>query len=250
MPDQVFATMDETADDRLFGGPHSSPLIEGEISLAIVDSHHLFRECLASALAEEEGFRIVAVGSNGRDVLDSLDSRDADVLLLGINSSADCVAELIEGVRERCPGIKTLVVGPREVDGQILRCFEAGARGYLFRDQSLGELRSSILDVARGETVCPPRVAHLLFSRLADLGRARRRRDRLESLHLTPRELEILRLIAEDLSNHEIARRLYLSVHTVKNHIHKVLETLGVESRRQAVRHAVEKGWLPDRRRR
>jgi DNA-binding NarL/FixJ family response regulator len=215
------------------------------IRLTIVDRHHLFRECLASALAEE-GFRIVGAMATGGDMLAVLPPGGLDVLLLGINGSWDGIAELIGEVRARCPEGKALVLGPRDVDSRILGCFEAGARGYLCRDQSLGELRSSILEVARGGTVCPPRVAQLLSSRLADRGRARRQRSRPGSLHLTPRELEILRLIANDLSNQEIARRLQLSVHTVKNHIHKVLDTLGVESRRQAVRYAVEKGWLPD----
>lgn len=219
------------------------------IRLAIVDSHLLFRECLASALAEDPGLLIVGAAATGCDILVGVPRGGLDVLLLGVNGSFDEVAELIGEVRERCPESKALVVGPRDVDSRILGCFEAGARGYLFRDQSLGELRSSIVEVARGETVCPPRVAQLLFSRLADLGRARRQRDRLDCLHLTPRELEILHLISDDLSNQEISRQLHLSVHTVKNHIHKILDTLGVGSRRQAVRYAVEKGWLPDRRR-
>lgn len=222
---------------------------DDQIRLAIVDSHHLFRECLAAALAEEEGLLIVGAAATSHDVLAGLPPGGLDVLLLGVNGSWDGIAELIEEVRECCPESKALVVGPREVDSRILGCFEAGARGYLFRDQSLVELRSSILEVARGETVCPPRIAQLLFSRLADLGRARRRRDRLDCLHLTPRELEILRLISDDLSNQEISRQLHLSVHTVKNHIHKILDTLGVGSRRQAVRYAEEKGWLPGRRR-
>lgn len=210
----------------------------GRIRLAIVDSHHLFRECLAGALAEEEGFLIVGAAATGNDMLAGLRPGGMDVLLLGVNGAWDGIAELIGEVRERCPEGKSLVLGPRDVDSRILGCFEAGARGYLCRDQSLGELRSSIVEVARGETVCP-----------ADLAGARRRRDPLDCLHLTPRELEILRLISDELSNREISRRLYLSVHTVKNHIHKVLETLGVESRRQAVRYAIAKGWLPDRRR-
>ena len=103
--------------------------------------------------------------------------------------------------------------------------------------------------MARGEIACSPRVAHSLFQRLASLGRERRRREKLDFLALTPRELEILRLIAAGLSNQEIAKKLFLSVHTVKNHVHKILETIGVHSRWAAVRHAVERGWINDRRR-
>ena len=209
-----------------------------QIRLAIVDSHHLFRECLASALAEEERLLIVGSAASGRDMLANLPSGGLDILLLGVNGSWDKVEELIGEVRQCCPAGKALVLGPRDVaDSRILECFEAGAKGYLFRDQSLGELRSSIVEVARGGTVCP-----------GNLALARRRRDRPDCLHLTPRELEILRLISDELSNLDIARRLHLSVHTVKNHIHKILDTLGVESRRQAVRYAVEKGWLSERR--
>jgi DNA-binding NarL/FixJ family response regulator len=218
------------------------------VRLTIIDSHHLFRECLASALAEEKGFRIVSVTATGNDMLACLPPGGLDVLLLGVNGAWDGVTKLIGEVRECCPEGKALVLGPRDADSRILGCFEAGARGYLFRDQSLRELRASIVEVARGETICPPGVAQLLTSRLAEPG-ARRRRNRPEALHLTARELEILHLISEELSNQQIAERLRLSVHTVKNHIHKILETLGVENRRQAVGYAVEKGWLADRRR-
>lgn len=211
---------------------------DDQIRLAIIDPHHLFRECLASALLEEKRLLIVGAAATSRDLLASLPPGGLDVLLLSVNGSWDGVAELIGEVRERCPEGKALVLCPRDAESRTLGCFEAGARGCLFRDQSLSELRSSIVEVARGEAVRP-----------GGLASARRRRDRPDRLHLTARELEILRLISDELSNRDIARRLHLSVHTVKNHIHKVLDTLGVESRRQAVRSAVERGWLGDRRR-
>ena len=88
-----------------------------------------------------------------------------------------------------------------------------------------------------------------MFSRLADLARARRREERLEALNLTPRELEILRLIADGLSNKEIAARLYLSFHTVKNHVHNILEKLKVQHRSQAVEYAARRRWLEVRER-
>ena len=98
--------------------------------------------------------------------------------------------------------------------------------------------------MARGEAVVPPALTHLLFARLGELGLERRRRERLEFLDLTPRELEILRLIAEGMSNQRIAERLYLSVHTVKNHVHNMLERLGLGSRGEAVQYAKKRGWL------
>jgi DNA-binding NarL/FixJ family response regulator len=87
----------------------------------------------------------------------------------------------------------------------------------------------------------------LLFDRLGRLGRERKRRDRLEILELTAREMEILRLIADGLTNRQIASRLYLSAYTVKNHVHRILDALGVQSRRAAVNHAYAKGWLRGR---
>jgi DNA-binding NarL/FixJ family response regulator len=87
-----------------------------------------------------------------------------------------------------------------------------------------------------------------LFARLGELGRERKRRERLEVLELSPRELEILRLIADGLTNQEIGGQLYLSVHTVKNHVHRILDALAVQNRWAAVRHAVAKGWLQERR--
>ncbi|HEV2846510.1 MAG TPA: response regulator transcription factor, partial [Thermoanaerobaculia bacterium] len=218
------------------------------LRLAIVDHHQLFRDCLASVLSQDPKFEVLEKSANGKEVLGRLS--EVDVLVLGLDSSYDGVLDLTREVCLRFPKVKVLILGREGSDDRILDCLEAGANGFLFRDQSLSELRSALEIVSRGDTVCAPPIVHSLFTRLADLGRKRRRLNKLEYLTLTPRELEILHLIADGLSNQEIAERLFLSVHTVKNHIHKVLETLGVRSRWAAVRHGVERGWIQDRRRR
>ena len=161
-------------------------------------------------------------------------------------------AELIRLTREAValfPALRILVLGRAESDEQVVDCLLAGAGGFLLRDQSLAEVAAAIEMVARGERVCTPGVMRLLFARLSELGRERKRRQRLEVLDLSAREMEILRLIADGLTNQEIASRLYLSVHTVKNHVHRILDVLGVHSRWGAVNHAFAKGWLIDRRR-
>jgi DNA-binding NarL/FixJ family response regulator len=219
-------------------------------TLLILGHHQLFRECLASALAGEGRFEVVGEMASGPEALDRLAQSRADVLLVALEPSADGIRDLLRSVEERSPESRVVLLGRDESEEEILECLEAGASGYLVRDQSLEELCAALEAVARGETVCTPRVAHSLFARLARLGRERRRRDKLDYLTLTPRELEILRLVGDGMNNQEIARHLFLSVHTVKNHVHKVLETLGVHSRWEAVRYAVEHGWLRDRRQR
>jgi two-component system nitrate/nitrite response regulator NarL len=219
------------------------------LRLAVADSHRLFRECLAAALRDDAGFAKIEVTDADQSALAVLAAGGpVDVLLLGCGANGE-VHEMLREAQRRWPAAKVLVLGVEEGEEQALALLRAGARGYLFRDQSFAELRDAILEVAAGATVCTPRISHLLFSRLAELGRERRRGERLEVLELTSREIEILRLIAEGLKNQEIAKRLYLSVHTVKNHVHNILERLGVKSRWSAVTHAAEKGWLQPKRR-
>lgn len=218
------------------------------IRLVVAESHRLFRECLAEAL-RDDGFARVEVIDTDPTALAGLGGPEpVDVLVLGCGEAGK-PSELLREACQRWPGAKILVLGTEEGEEEALALLRAGARGYLFRDQSLNELREAILEVAAGATVCTPRVVHLLFSRLGELGRERRRDQRLEVLELTSREIEILRLIGDGLKNQEIAKRLNLSVHTVKNHVHNILERLGVKSRWSAVTHASEKGWLQPKRR-
>lgn len=232
---------------KLLGGRDTA--LSKALKLVIADQHQLFRDCLAAVLAEGQGFEVVGKVSSGREALERLGDTRVDILLVSLDPATDGICGLIREVEERSPSSKVVLLGRDDSEERVLDCLQAGACGYLMRDQSLADLRSAIEAVSQGDTICTPRIANSLCNRLARLGRERRRRARLDYLTLTPRELEILGLISEGLSNQEIARRLFLSVHTVKNHVHKTLETLGVHSRWAAVRHAVERGWIQDRRR-
>ncbi len=223
---------------------------EAIVRVAIVDPHQLYRECLAGVLGGDRRLEVTGRFASRQEALDRLPHTRIDVLLVVLDSPSDAVCGFLQALDEQSPKPKVMLLGRDEADERILAYLDAGASGFLARDQSLAELRAAIDAVSRGDRVCTPRLASTMYARLARLGRERRRRDKLEYLMLTPRELEILRLIADGLSNQEIARQLYLSVHTVKNHVHKVLETLGVHSRWTAVQHAIKRGWLPDRRRR
>ncbi|HYU34306.1 MAG TPA: response regulator transcription factor [Thermoanaerobaculia bacterium] len=219
------------------------------LRLLVSDPHHLFRECLATALDCDARFEVIARTASGPALLDELARCPAHVLVLGVELLDRGLISLTREAVALFPDLKILVLGRADRDEQVVDCLLAGAGGFLLRDRSLAEVAAAIEVVAQGERVCPPRVTRLLFTRLGELGRERRRRDRLEVLELSAREMEILRLIADGLTNQEIASRLYLSIHTVKNHVHRILDALGVHNRWGAVNHAFAKGWLQERRR-
>ncbi len=215
----------------------------GPLKVLIIERDRLSRETLATAIKASGGYAVITACC-GADALRRHSVLQSDIVLFGIAASEPAAAEQICEVTERFQAARVLVLSNREWEERIPQCFEAGTRGHVFRDQPLSELFSAIELVSRGEVVCSPRVARSLFDRLARLGRQHRSRERLDALLLTPRELQILALIAEGRTNREIADQLFLSAYTVKNHVHRMLERLGVTSRWEAVRHAIERGWL------
>lgn len=213
----------------------------------LVSGHRLFRECLARRLATggEAAVREVddlpAVGK-------ALAGWPADVVVADLPApDAERRAEL-RALIGRHPGLRVIVLGGSESDDDYLRWIESGAVGYLLEDSSLDELREAVERACGGELHCPPEVGFRLFSRLGDLAGERRRRERVEALSLSPRELEVLEMIAGRLTNRQIAQRLCLSVYTVKNYVHRILAKLGVRNRKDAVATAFEYGWLRERR--
>jgi DNA-binding NarL/FixJ family response regulator len=144
---------------------------------------------------------------------------------------------LLRQVRARCPEAKMIVVGISEDDeSEIVACAEAGVAGYHLRAESLDDLLTLTTRVANGESSCSPKVSAILLRRLSTL--AAQRRPEVKELVLTEREIQILRLLESGLSNRQIANRLCIALHTVKNHVHSVLSKLGVSTRGQAAAYS------------
>ncbi len=216
--------------------------------LLIVSTHKLFRECLATMLAEIDGFQVHEQSLVLEEVLARAVNLQPQVVLVDLTPAAESPAgrvfELIQQIANRSPEIKVLVMGVSEADPDILKCIEMGASGYVSKESSVTELNSAINVVLAGGAVCPSRLAYSTFSLLAELASDHQRSLRVEALQLTPREIEILQLIAEGMSNKKIADRLSLSIFTVKNHVHHILDKLQVERRAAAVDHAFERHWF------
>jgi len=220
------------------------------IRLQIAGTNKLFCECLASVVKALGRFTVVDSGGGLTTMKREFLEEPPDVLLIDLSQSREAVLLLIDELTREVATVRILLLGVEEEQRDGLRGMEAGAKGYVPIDGSLADLYAAIDRALAGELVYSPSITPEMFCRVAELSRMRRRRIFLDSLQLTSREKEILSHIAEDLGNKEIAKRLNLSPHTVKNHIHSILKKLKVPSRYAAVKIAIEKGWIEGRRRR
>jgi len=205
------------------------------LRILIVDdpsiSYQPFRKRL-----QEADMRVVSIAHNNDEA--RLHLRHSDVVLVG-NTLPEGPA-LVKEIRQEFPELKVLVTGVEEKATQILEYVEAGATGYLAREESAERMTQKVRATAEGEALVSPRVAASLISHVAALADytpapIRESLSGVDCEELTPRQSEVLALIHEEkLSNQQIANRLHIQVGTVKNHVHHILKKLGVHDRYEA----------------
>jgi two-component system, NarL family, nitrate/nitrite response regulator NarL len=194
----------------------------------ILSDARLYRESLAVVLAAEPDFTVACSSPSHAGVGGRVAGETVDVVL--VDATADRALGAVADVAAQAPGASVVVLEVPESEPAVLRFVEAGASAFLPADAPLEDLLDAVRGVGRGESACPPRVTAALLGRLRGLTRERR----AAGVSLTAREVEIARLIDEGLSNKEIAARLSIAVPTVKNHVHNILEKLGVRRRSEA----------------
>jgi two-component system nitrate/nitrite response regulator NarL len=190
----------------------------------------IYREGLLAGLAADPRIaRVTAVG-DATSCRSALTGCQTTVLVLDI--ATEEALTVIRSLRDS--GTAVVALGVAEAEREILAFAEAGVAAYVTREQALDELVVTIVAVAQGEARCTPRIAGMIVRRLALLAEPREPPLRATD-ELTRREAQILSLMSTGLSNKEIARQLSIELSTVKNHVHRILEKLGVSSRAQAV---------------
>ena len=212
------------------------------LNVLVVDDNRVIRDAVAALLLKEEGVQVVATTGLSSETLDRIEQGRPDLILLPALGTR--TVELTRAITRRFNGIRVVVFGIKELPEAVTEMIEAGAAGYVREDASVDEFREVVRLAARGEARVAPQIASSLFSRLAALASVLRADERAKNVKLTPRELEILRLVAEGLTNKEIAARLHVEQQTVKNHMHNILERLSLRRRQQAVQYAWEAGML------
>ncbi len=201
------------------------------IKLLLVDDQRLMRDGLRTLLELEDDLRVVAEAENGREALEAYARHAPDVVLMDIRMPEMDGVEATRRILQSDPQARIIILTTFDDDEYVFEALRAGALGYLLKDVSGAELAEAIRTVAAGGALIEPSVARKVlaeFSRLPDLPSA-------SAGHgLTAREGEILALIAQGLSNKQIAGRLYLAEGTVKNYVSSILDKLGVKDRTQA----------------
>ena len=199
-----------------------------EVRIVLVSPHALPRLGMVRLLESIDGIGVVAHTGTASDGQRLAEEYHPDVLVVdGELASADGM-RFVQDVKRIVPETRVLVLADRAAQMQVESALEAGTDGYTLKDISVAELTETLERLAGGDTVLHPEAASVLARRLAANGKERPNA-------LTPRQREILRLLASGLENKQIARRLGIGVHTVKTHVSRVLQKLGATSRTEAV---------------
>lgn len=209
------------------------------ITLLIVDDHPVVRDGLVAILGTQPDFRISGEAASGSEALTLFEEHQPDVVLLDLEMPGMDGVELIRRLRVQHPDVRIVVFTAFDSDERILSAVQAGAKGYLLKGVPRSELFNAIRVVHKGGSLLQPVVASRLLSQIA----APRESD-MPVEPLTPRESEVLTLLAQGKQNKEIALELHISERTVKFHISSILAKLGAGNRTEAVTIALQRGLV------
>jgi DNA-binding NarL/FixJ family response regulator len=206
-------------------------------TVVLVDDHPVVRSGLRMMLEATGRYEIVAEAEDGETAVDAVVSEQPDVVVMDLDLPGMDGIEATRRIQSRAPSVAILVLSMLEDDASVLAAMRAGARGYSIKGAQPADVVRAIDSVARGDVLLGPPAARLVLSELA----AQTPRDNLLPM-LSPREIEVLRLLASGASNPEIARRLGMRPKTARNHVSNIFTKLAVADRAEAVRRAHDAG--------
>jgi DNA-binding NarL/FixJ family response regulator len=204
------------------------------INLLIADDHLLITEGISKILETEKMFGEIHTAQNGREAIDKVMEIDIDCVIMDINMPVLNGLEATKLIKQQKPSVKVIVVSMLSDVAIVSKMIKAGADAFINKDTGKAELLKAIEIVMRGEKYISPLISSNLFTHLAD----RDVNKKVAEKQLTPREVEIIRLIADGLTNHEIAGRLFLSVVTVDTHRKNMLAKLHLKNTAALVKYA------------
>lgn len=209
------------------------------IRVLLVDDHDLFRKGLAGLLTRDKEFHVVGEARNGVEALSKAKDLKPDIVLMDIYMPGGNGLEATRRLRATLPSSKVVILTVSEEDKNLFEAIKCGAHGYLLKKIELNDFFEMLRGVSRGEAPISRATAAKILGEFAE--QARRDREEPAEVKLSPKEREVLELIAKGLTNKEIGNKLRISENTVKNHLKNILDKLHVENRVQAAAFALQK---------
>jgi len=211
----------------------------------VVDDHALFRRGVIVELASQEGMEVVGEASNGIEAVQKAEEVIPDVIVMDLNMPRCSGLEATQALQTKMPQVNILVLTISENESDLFAAMKFGAKGYMLKSTEPEELVQAIFQVARGEVIISSLMATDLLTEFKDLGAGVEKEAARETdTSLSPREREVLQLVAQGETNREIAGSLFISENTVKTHLRNILEKLHMAKRSQAAAYAVQKGLV------
>lgn len=221
--------LDAAAMTQAEAGGASDPVVP--VSLVIIEDNRLLREGLCELLQRQLDFRVLDAGADSSVLGRHSTWPQPAILLLDVGLQDDHSLHICTRVHEGFPGVRVIVMGMASPDDDIAAFVRAGVSGFIMKDATTEEFAATIRYVAQGEQALPRALTDSLFVQIARQNHPLPTDVVEDSVRLTAREREIVALLGEGLSNKEIAARLHIAIHTVKSHVHNILEKLSLHSR-------------------
>ena len=213
------------------------------IRILLVDDQPLFRGAIAALIAGQDDLEVVGEAENGLEAVEKAHELDPDLVVMDVEMPVMDGVEATRLIREQRPAVKVVMLTVSESDDHVFDAIRLGAHGYLLKDLRPEQLFDRIRSVMRNETPLSPAIAGRLLEEIRTGVTTRSSSATTpEEPSITPRELEILQLVAEGMSNKEIGKKLYITEGTVKNHVHNALEKLHMKNRIQAAAYITRQG--------
>jgi two-component system NarL family response regulator len=216
------------------------------IRVLIVDDHALFRRGLQMVLAEEADIEVVGEASDGAEAVEKAGQALPDVVLMDIRMPRSSGIEACRAMKELSPSAKIVMLTISDEEEDLFEAIRAGAMGYLLKDIPYDEVADVVRAVHGGQSLINPSMAAKLLAEFAAMATrdGSEPAEQVPAPRLTDREIEVLKLVARGMNNRDIAKELFISENTVKNHVRNILEKLQIHSRMEAVMIAVRENLI------
>jgi DNA-binding NarL/FixJ family response regulator len=213
-------------------------------NIIIIDDHPLFREGLKTIISRDNRFKVVGEAGSGHEGFEMVKRLKPDLVVIDISLPDQSGIQLARDLRERLSEIKILIVSMHSKIDYIAEAFQAGATGYVVKESASERLLQGLKSVAKGDYYLDSSVSHAVVENLMKSPLKAAKITDADYATLTPREQEVMRLLAEGLSSKAVAEKLFISPKTVENHRANIMNKLGLHSTIELVRYAAKLGLI------